>query len=487
MTKPTAERPPLLLVVDDKPENLDVVVSYLENAGISLSVALEGEEALALTKELQPDLILWDVLMPGIDGFETCRRLKQEKQTRDIPVIFMSALTETVNKVTGFKVGGVDYITKPLQKKEVLARIQAHLTIRCQQQQLAQQNADLQRLNKNLEAEIARRQQAEAALETADARLSALSEQEAKCWGITAFIGHSTSIMGILEEIRRLQQVDKTNVLVLGESGTGKELVARAIHFGSNRAKGPFVPVNCSAIPSELADAAFFGHVKGAFTGANSNSKGYFEQADGGTLFLDEMGDMPLLLQAKLLRVLEDRKLTPVGGSQAKPFNVRVVAATNATLEAHVAENTFRRDLFFRLAGYAIRLPPLRERKEDIPLLVEHFLSHFVKEMGYAKGKMTPEALEVLQKHDFPGNVLEMKNLIEYALISCGGQAIQPPHLHFMFTTGVSKLTAPSLPKPSAPRRTPVSTSPPIPATASADEPICVSIARSTIANVKGC
>ena len=310
-------------------------------------------------------------------------------------------------------------------------------TVRRQQADLEQKNQVLEQLNQELQAEIRRRNEAEQALQKADARLSVLSAQEARRWGIHAFVGQSPEILAVLDEVRRLQDADKTNCLVLGESGTGKELIARAVHFGSDRVKAPFVAVNCSAIPGELADAEFFGHAKGAFTGATQDRQGYFEQADGGTLFLDEIGDMPLLLQSKLLRALESQCITPLGGKGERQVDVRVVAATNVDLESRISDNSFRRDLYFRLAGYLVRLPPLREHKADVPLLVQYFLDCLGKEMGGNPG-ITQEALDALQAYDYPGNVRELKNLIEFALISSNGQPIQVSHLHFIATPAIA-------------------------------------------------
>ena len=428
-----------ILVVDDKPDNLDVLIAHLTQQGFSISVALNGEEALELTKEFLPDIIILDILMPGIDGFETCRRLKKDKNTKDIPVIFMTTLSETVDKVNGFEAGGVDYITKPFQYEEVLARVNTHITLHNQQTQLETQNTDLiklntelTKLNEQLQQEITQREEAENALQLADAKLSVISEQEAERWGISGFIGKSQTIITILDNIRRLQNVEKTSVLILGESGTGKELIARAIHFGSPRAKESFIPVNCSAIPDELTESVFFGHQRGAFTGAVTDRKGHFELADGGTLFLDEIGDMPKRLQAKLLRTLEDGTLMPVGGSKEKKVDVRIIAATNVELQSKIAAGEFREDLYFRLASYIVQLPSLRERKEDIPLLVDHLLSRLVVEMGCSKAKLTPQALATLKNYHFPGNIRELKNLLEHALISCGGAPIQPQHFHFI-------------------------------------------------------
>jgi transcriptional regulator with PAS, ATPase and Fis domain len=260
----------------------------------------------------------------------------------------------------------------------------------------------------------------------------AITEQEKKHWKVDAFVGKSPQFLHTLDQIRRLQKVDKTNVLILGESGTGKELVARAIHYGSARVKAPFITVNCSAIPNDLADSAFFGHIKGSFTGALNNSQGYFEAADGGTLFLDELGDMPLIMQTKLLRALEEHTITRIGEHKEIKINVRVIAATNSLLEQRIQDKTFRQDLYYRLTGYTIKLPALRERQQDIDLLVKHFLELLTQEMNFVKGLISTEALCLLQSYHFPGNVRELRNIIEHALISSNGQPIQTQHLHLI-------------------------------------------------------
>ena len=251
-------------------------------------------------------------------------------------------------------------------------------------------------------------------------------------WGISGFVGRSRLLRRILSEIERLHQFAGTNVLITGESGTGKELVARAIHCSSPRASAPFIPVNCVAIPGELAESLLFGHTRGSFTGAFTDRKGWFELADGGTLFLDEIGDMPPALQAKMLRVLEDGQVVPVGASHPKRVDVRVVAATNADLQERIASGAFREDLYFRLARYLVEMPPLRDRVEDIGLLADHFLTLFATEMGVPKPPLTPRALALLESHTFPGNVRELKNVIERALIESAGRPIEPSHLRLI-------------------------------------------------------
>jgi DNA-binding NtrC family response regulator len=247
-----------------------------------------------------------------------------------------------------------------------------------------------------------------------------------------------------VEDIDRLHQFANTSVLITGESGTGKELIARAIHFGSTRARAPFIPVNCAAIPAELAESMLFGHAKGAFTGATTRHRGYFQMASTGTIFLDEIGDMPPALQAKLLRVLEDAMVTPVGSSEALKVDVRVIAASNARLQERIAAETFREDLYFRLARFTVTAPPLRDRLEDIPLLAFHFLRLFAAEMGIKAPLLGQEAMDALTAYDFPGNVRELKNIIERALIESGENIILPKHLRFMRRSAPPSLPAPS-------------------------------------------
>ena len=418
-------RPATILITDDIPANLDLLSDALEPAGYNILAAPNGEVALRIAKRKCPDLILMDIIMPAMDGYETCRLLKHDEATRDIPVIFITAKDEPQNILEGFRAGGVDYITKPFQADEVLIRVATHMKIHRLTQELRQKN-------KQLLEEAERRQRAEAALKQSDAQLSILSQQEAERWGLGGFIGVGPGFAKIVQDIRRMQSFSSTNVLITGESGTGKELIARAIHYGSPLAKRPFVPVNCSAVPGDLAESAFFGHVRGAFTGATSDHKGYFEQADKGTLFLDEIGDMPLALQVKLLRVLEDGVISVVGCTQPRKVEVRVLAGTNEDLKLDIEAGTFRQDLYYRLARFIIEVPPLRERKEDIALLVDHFLEHFSADMGMSKPKLSPAALQLLQNYDYPGNIRELKNFIERAFIDSGGGEIGPEHLYFI-------------------------------------------------------
>jgi DNA-binding NtrC family response regulator len=439
--------PDTILVVDDQPANLAVLGGLLEPAGYQLLSATNTADALRLAAKARPALILLDVVMPGADGIEACRQLKAGEATRDIPVIFITGHAEMAARVAAFRAGGVDYIVKPFEAGEVLARVGTHLGLARSRRELEAKNIELAARLAELHAEAGRREAAEEARRIADERLSVLSAREARKWNVAGLVGRSRALAGLLREVGRLQNYGRVGVLLTGESGTGKELVARALHTGSPRAAGPFIPVNCVAVPAELMESMFFGHLRGAFTGATADRKGFFELASGGTLFLDEIGDMPPALQAKLLRVLEDGKVTPVGAVAEKQVEVRVIAATNADLEERIAAGSFRQDLYFRLARATVRLPPLRERREDLPLLAAHFIGHFAAEMGLSPPPaISAAALAALEAHDFPGNVRELRNLVENALVASGGREITPAHLR-LAPAGVAARPPPAPPR----------------------------------------
>jgi DNA-binding NtrC family response regulator len=407
-----------ILAVDDVAANLNVLRLPLEKAGYHFLASPNGEVALKVARHSHPDLILLDVVMPDMDGYEVCRRLKADAALAAIPVIFLTARDETAGIVEGFAAGGVDYIVKPFEQEEVLARVATHLKI-------SRLTRDLQQRTDELEREMAERAR------LAD-RVLSMEEREAQRWGLGGFVGESAAIQEILKSVAMVQGADSTRVLITGESGTGKELIARAIHSGSSRAAAAFVTVNCAAMPAELADSMFFGHRKGAFTGAERDHRGYFEQAHQGTLFLDEIGNMPPLIQAKILRVLEDGQVQPLGADQSRSVEVRVLAATNADLPRAVDEGYFRSDLYYRLAQFVVEVPPLRERVEDIAPLAEHFLQVLAREMGVESPGLAEECRALLEAHAFPGNVRELKNVIERALIESGGREIKRSHLRFI-------------------------------------------------------
>ena len=417
--------PEKILIIDDNPANIGLLSEALERKGHEILAASDGDSGVRIAGLAKPALILLDVMMPLLDGMATCRKLKMADAIRDIPVIFITARQDTESVLSGFRSGAVDYIHKPFHLEEVLSRVETHL-------QIGRLTRELRARNEELETEIARRCEAEEARRTADERYSRLSADEALRWGISGFVGESRTVRKILEEIKRVYRFANTSVLIQGESGTGKELVSRAIHHGSTRAAAPFIPVNCVAIPAELAESMLFGHVRGAFTGATSDRKGWFELANYGTLFLDEIGDMPLPLQGKLLRVLEDGQILAVGGTKPIQVDVRVIAASNADLPAKILDGSFRQDLYFRLARYVVDIPPLRERLDDLSLLVSHFLRLFSNEMGMSPPAVGPEAMALLESYSFPGNVRELKNVIERALIESGGGPIQQRHIHLL-------------------------------------------------------
>jgi len=417
---------PKVLIVDDVLDNLEVLGSILESAGIDVLAAPSGEVALHIVSQIEVDLVLLDILMPVMDGLSVCKKLLEVSGSA-LPVIFISAKEDTDTLVEAFSAGGVDYITKPIQRGEVLARVAKHLEIARLSRELSRQNRELTEINRKLAEQIERRREAEDKLATAGEKLTLINDQEADRWGLpssSGFVGVSSVIQTLSADIRRLHAFANTNVLITGESGSGKELVARAIHYGGLRKRGTFLAVNCSAIPAEIAESLFFGHVRGAFSGASNDRKGYFELADKGTLFLDEIADLPLPLQAKLLRALEDGSFLPVGSNHERRVDVRVLAATNADLAGRASSGAFRQDLYFRLAQYAVHVPPLRERPEDIPLLASHFFRLFAQETRIPLPTIREDALEALKGYSFPGNVRELKNVTERALISCGGQEI---------------------------------------------------------------
>ena len=324
-----------ILVIDDTPTNLRVVSAFLEEAGYRVLVAEDGNDAKDVISQRTPDLILLDVLMPGPNGYETCLELKSSPQTRNIPVIFMTALTETSEKVKGFQVGGVDYITKPFQQEEVLARVKTHLALRELRRQLETKNQQLEEQNHLLREEInAHSKTKETVLYLQDEL-----DSEQTSGGV---IGQSPAIRKTLEQVAQAAETDCT-ILIIGETGTGKEMLARTVHEQSPRANRPMIKVNCAAIPKNLFESEFFGHEKGAFTGASGRRIGRFELADGGTLFLDEIGELPLDIQAKLLRVLQEQEFERIGSQTTQKVNVRIIVATNRIFKPKLQITNFEK------------------------------------------------------------------------------------------------------------------------------------------------
>ncbi|HEV8310574.1 MAG TPA: sigma-54 dependent transcriptional regulator [Methylomirabilota bacterium] len=367
-----------LLIVDDEQSMREWLTIALSQDGFEVESAGTGEEALKVLEQTAVDLALVDLRMPGLDGLETLRRVRQLDES--VSVVIMTAYATAETAVQALKEGAYDYIIKPFKVDELRHLVQKAL----EERRLRGENLRLRR-----EVELR--------------------------YHFGNLIGKSPSMQEIFSTIGRLGD-SKATVLVTGESGTGKELVAKAIHFNSSRKLKPFVTVNCGAIPHELMESELFGHVKGAFTGAVAAKQGLFEVADEGTLFLDEVSELPLHLQVKLLRVLEDPEIRPVGGVKPVRVDVRIVAATNRDLPQAVAGKAFREDLFYRLNVISVRVPPLRERREDIPLLASHFLEKFAGVAGAAPKLISPEALSALERYAWPGNVRELENVIERAV-----------------------------------------------------------------------
>ncbi|MEW6066715.1 MAG: sigma-54 dependent transcriptional regulator [Nitrospirota bacterium] len=375
----------VVLIVDDEEGIRESLSGILEDEEYEVLTSSSGEEAIKVLKEQNPDLILLDVWLPGIDGIQVLKEVKDMKP--DLPVVMISGHGNIELAVKATKMGAYDFLEKPLSLERVL------LTVR-----RAFERKILEMENRALKHDLTKK------------------------W---RFIGNSHKIKQLREQIEMAAQ-SSSRVLILGESGSGKELVARLLHDKSNRADKPFIEMNCAAIPQELIESELLGHEKGSFTGAFERKKGKFELADGGTLFLDEIGDMSLSTQSKVLRVLETQEFQRVGGSKNIKVDVRIISATNKDLKDEVKKGTFREDLLYRLNVIPIVIPPLRERKEDIPVLVEYFLDYFAREYGKKPKKITPEALKTFEIYDWPGNIRELKNVIERLVIMAPADLITP-------------------------------------------------------------
>ena len=413
-----------IFIIDDNPDNLSLLAGILRERGYQTRMATTGRWALEAIRKSPPTLIMLDITMPGMDGYEVCRELKAEAATRDIPVIFISALDDVLDKVNAFGAGGVDYVTKPFQPQEVLARIESQVRIRTLQTELQKQNAELQKRNEELTAayrSITEHKQIEQELHLENVQLKEVLRSDSFAGDI---VGISPAMKKVFENIERVAATNST-VLLTGETGTGKEVVAKAIHNLSERKNKVMVKVNCAGLPASLIESELFGHERGAFTGAVTRKIGRFELAHGGTIFLDEIGDLPLELQAKLLRVLQDGELDRVGGTQSLKVDVRVIAATNRDLEKAIREERYRMDLYFRLNVFPVELPPLRERKGDIELLARHFLARYAHKSGKPIQGISSKVMEALVTYPWPGNVRELENIIERAVILSGGPELE--------------------------------------------------------------
>jgi len=384
-----------VMIVDDEEGIRTTLSGIFEDEGYETVTAASGEEAVRVAKESNPDIALLDIWLSGMDGIQTMQELRQ--CSPDLPVIIISGHANVELAVKATKIGAYDILEKPLSMEKVLLTVFRALEKR---------NLEIE--NKSLRANLLK-----------------------KC----QLVGDSPKMAQLREQIK-MAAASNTRVLILGDSGSGKELVAHLLHENSLRAGEPFIEVNCAAIPQELIESELFGHEKGSFTGAFETKKGKFEQADHGTLFLDEIGDMSLQTQAKVLRVIETQEFQRVGGNKNIKVDVRIISATNKDLGEEVKKESFREDLYFRLNVIPIKVPSLRERLEDIPSLVEHFLDSFAAEYGQQPKKIVPEAIRILQKHTWPGNIRELKNVLERLVIMTPSRTITPADLFVPDSTG---------------------------------------------------
>src|SRR6516162_1983038 len=406
-----------ILVVDDTPANIGILLDTLSKAGYRVRVASDGESALEQLQYSPPDLVLLDVMMPGMDGFETCRRLRKLPNLEQLPVVFMTALSDIQDKVRAFAAGADDYITKPFQHEEVLARVRVHLARRELECRLAELNCELENRVASRTAEL---QAALAQVEALKSRLQQenryLKQELSEVSNLGEIIGSAPALQEALRKVAAVAPTDST-VLIHGETGTGKELITRALHEQSSRGDKPLIKLNCSAISAGLVESELFGHVKGAFTGATDRRMVRFELADGGTLFLDEVSELPLETQAKLLRVLQEQEFEPVGSCKTLKVNVRVIGATNRDLLQDVEAGRFRSDLFYRLNVFPVDLPPLRDRPEDIAPLATHFMHRMARKLGKPLERIAAGTLEKLEAYSWPGNIRDLQNTIERAAV----------------------------------------------------------------------
>lgn len=377
-----------ILVVDDEPAILDSLSKILEDEGYQVTLAKSGAEALRTLSTDPHDLILLDIWMPEMDGLDTLKRVRDQWPRQQ--VVMMSGHGSIETAVRSIKLGAYDYIEKPLSLENVTLRVRHALD----QHRLEEENLKLR----------------------------------TKVEGRYELVGMSPAMQRLRAMIATAGPTSG-RVLLSGENGTGKELVARAIHQESPRREKPFVAVNCAAIPETLIESELFGHEKGSFSGATAMKRGQFEQADGGTLFLDEIGDMSLSTQAKVLRALQEQQFTRVGGTKLLKVDVRVIAASNKNLAKEIEKGQFRDDLYYRLNVLPIEVPPLRERKEDVPLLVRHFIKQHAEEQGLKAKEISPDALQILAQYDWPGNIREVRNLVERLMIMVPESVIEAGHV----------------------------------------------------------
>ncbi len=416
-----------ILCVDDEPHNLILLEAMLAPRGYDVVTAGNGREALEKIRSGEIDICLLDVMMPDMDGFEVCRQIKTDDTLHSIPVIMITSLTDRENRIQGIEAGAEDFISKPFDGAEVLARIRMLLRVR--------KTMELTSANMQLRQEMEERKKAEESLQVAfkeirllKERLEAeniyLQQEISSKFSYSEIVGQSDALSHVFLRVEQVAPMNAT-VLLLGETGTGKGVVARAIHSFSSRKERPMITVNCTSLPSNLIESELFGRERGAFTGANERQVGRFELANGGTIFLDEIGEMPLELQCKLLRVIQDGEFERLGSPHTIKTDVRIIASTNRNLQEEVKNRKFREDLFYRLNVFPITIPPLRQRTGDIPLLVQHFVAKFNKKNNRKIETVSKDTLSALQNYHWPGNVRELESVIERAVIISQGSSLQ--------------------------------------------------------------
>lgn len=378
---------PAVLIIDDEAPQRDILRKILSGEGFDAHAAASAEEALSLIKTLNPDVVLTDLRLGGMDGIELATRIKSEENPPEI--IIMTAYGSVDSAVIAMKTGAFDYLPKPLDKDNVILKVRQAL-----------EKAEL--IRKNLELR------------------KALYDR----FSIEAIIGNSKTIKDVISTVKKISPSTAT-VLILGESGTGKELIAKAIHYNSQRNAKSFTAINCAAIPESLLESELFGYEAGAFTGAAGRKIGLFEASVGGTLFLDEVGDLPALTQSKILRVLQEKEVRRIGGRESIKADVRIIAATNKDLEKEIKGGRFREDLYYRLRVVTIELPPLRERKEDLEGLISHFISRYNSEFGKRISGIDAPALNALKEYHWPGNIRQLESVIERAVLMCDSEKIR--------------------------------------------------------------
>ncbi len=388
----------LVYVVDDDESAREGVADLIRSAGLTVKVFASAEEFLAAPRAKVPSCLVLDVSLPGLSGLDLQQELA--KSNAQVPIIFLTGHGDIPMTVRALKAGAANFLTKPFDDEELLSAIRQCIKV-----------ASLERRARTLEQSLK----------------SARSELRQQ-YGFDQILGRSPVLREALTRAAQVARTEST-VLITGESGTGKELVARAIHYASARAEGPFVAVNCAALPDTLLDSELFGHERGAFTGADRQKPGRFELAAGGTLFLDEIGDLSAAVQVKLLRVLQEREYQRVGGTATLKADVRLITATNRDLSAEMAAGRFRSDLFYRLSVFNVHLPPLRERGDDVLLLADHFIRTLGPQMGKRDLTLSRDACELLRRHPWPGNIRELQNAIERSLITSDGTLITAAHL----------------------------------------------------------